>query len=236
MSATDGLKARWQDWSRRFAALQPREKTLVAVAVAAVIVLGGFTLWVDPALQQSARLKKALEQQQNELSLLQTQIVALASKDGDPDAANRAALVEVRKQLTATDAEIHAFDGILVAPRRMPLLLQTLLAKHRGLALVSLTTLAPQPLIEPKSTKTEKDNTRGAAEKPALAGGNLYKHGLEIKLAGGYAELAAYVAELQASPQKMLWGKMSLEVKQYPVSELTLTIYTLSPEATWLVV
>lgn len=232
----DAFKARWQGWSRRFAALQAREKVLISAAVAVGILFGGYTLWIEPALQQSARLQKTLAQQQSDLAAMQTQVVVLAGKSGDPDAPNRAALQELRKKLAATDSEIHAFDNILVAPRRMPMLLQTLLARHRGLALVSLTTLAPQPLIETKDAKTGKEGGKNAAEQSVPPVGNLYKHGIEIKLAGGYPELAAYVAELQAGPQKLLWGRMSLDVKQYPVSELTLTVYTLSPEATWLIV
>ncbi len=69
-----------------------------------------------------------------------------------------------------------------------------------------------------------------------MPGGNIYKHGIEIKLAGGYGDLLAYVADLEASPQKLLWGGMRLTVKQFPVSELTLTVYTLSLDSIWLVV
>jgi MSHA biogenesis protein MshJ len=67
------------------------------------------------------------------------------------------------------------------------------------------------------------------------AGSNIFKHGIEIKIAGSYNDLLAYVSALEASPQKLLWGGMSLS-SQYPVSELTLTVYSLSLEAIWLAV
>lgn len=86
--------------------------------------------------------------------------------------------------------------------------------------------MPPRPLLE-------KAATREGAAPPE---GNLYQHGIEIKLAGGYQDLLAYVAELDASPQKILRGKINLIVRQYPVSELTVTIYTLSLDARWLVV
>ncbi|MDP1652915.1 MAG: type II secretion system protein GspM [Rhodocyclaceae bacterium] len=232
----DKLKARWQGWSNRFAALQKREKTLIAAAVAVAILFGGYTLWVEPGQQQTDRLKKTLEQQQADLAQLQTQVAALVVRDSDPDSGNRSALQQLRNELVAMEREIKAFDGTLVAPKQAPALLQTLLARHRGLSLVSLTTLPPQPLIELPAAKAEKDGTRPAEKTPPMPGGNIYKHGIEIKLAGSYADLVAYVAELQASPQKMLWGGMKLTVKQHPVSELTLTIYTLSLDSTWLVV
>jgi len=230
------MKARWQNWAKQFAALQAREKALIAAALAVAILFGGYTVWIEPGLQQADRLKKTLEQQQTEQAQLQAQVAALAVQNSDPDSANRAALQQLRNELAAMEREIRAFDSTLVAPKQVPTLLQTLLARHRGLSLVSLTTLPPQPLIDQPVDKTEKGSAKSTEEAPQIPGGNIYKHGIEIKLSGSYADLVAYVAELQASPQKMLWGGMQLTVKQHPVSELTLTIYTLSLDSTWLVV
>lgn len=227
------LQTRWQEWSNRFAVLQPREKTLVAAAVAVAILFGGYSLWIEPGMLQAERLKKTLAQQQTEQTQLQEQVAALAVRNSDPDSANRAALQRLREEIAVTEREIGAFGNTLVPPQRIPALLQTLLARHRGLTLVSLTTLPPRPIIESSERKKTGEQKNESAPLP---GGNLYKHGIEIKLAGGYQDLLAYVAELDASPQKLLRGGMSLVVKQHPVSELTLTIYTLSLDATWLVV
>lgn len=228
------LQVRWQGWSQRFAALQRREKILVIAAIAMAILFGGYSLWIEPALLRAERLKKTLAQQQAEQAQLQAQIAALTERDHDPDAANRSALQQLAAQVAATEREIGAFGETLMPPQRIPALLQTLLARHRGLTLVSLTTLPPLPLIDRPATG--KEGAKEVQEQASPAGGNLFKHGIEIKLAGGYAELLAYVAELDASPQRLLRGSMRLVTKQYPVSELTLTIYTLSLDSTWLVV
>lgn len=230
-------QARWQEWSKRFGALQQREKTLVIAALAVAILFGGYSLWIEPGMLQADRLKKTLAQQQAEQTQLQEQVAALAARNGDPDSANRAALDKLRAEVAATEREIGAFGNTLVPPQRIPALLQTLLARHRGLTLLSLTTLPPQPLIELSAgDKHDKAAAQPAEAAAPLPGGNLYKHGIEIKLAGGYQDLLAYVAELDASPQRMLRGGMRLVVRQHPVSELTLTIYTLSLDSTWLVV
>lgn len=228
------LQARWQEWSKRFAALQPREKYLVIAALAVAILFGGYSLWIEPGMLQAERLKKTLAQQQAEQAQLQEQVAALAARNGDPDTANRAALNKLREELAATDREIGAFGNALVPPQRIPALLQTLLARHRGLTLVSLATLPPQPLIEIPAG--DKGAAQPAQAPAPLPGGNLYRHGIEIKLAGRYQDLLAYVAELDASPQRLLRGGMRLVVRQHPVSELTLTVYTLSLDPTWLVV
>ncbi len=231
------LQARWQEWTKRFAALQPREKILIAAALAVAILFGGYSLWIEPGLLQVERLKKTLAQQQAEQAQLQDQVAALATRNDDPDAANREALQRLGEEVAAIEREIGAFGNTLVPPQRIPALLQTLLARHRGLTLVSLATLPPQPLIElPASDKSGEPGAKPAEEAAPLPEGNLYKHGIEIKLAGGYHDLLAYVAELDASPQRLLRGGMRLVVRQHPVSELTLTIYTLSLDSTWLVV
>lgn len=230
------LKVRWQAWSERFAAMQAREKQMVAFALVALILFGGYTGWIEPGKLQAARLRQTIEQQQGEQAQLLAQVQALAAENKDPDAARRVQLQQLREQLATLDRDIKQFDRSLVASSQAPALLQTLLARHRGLTLVSLTTLAPQALIEPPEKKEPKDGGKPAAEAPPMPGGNIYKHGIEIKLAGNYHDLLAYVAELEASPQKLLWGGMRLVVKNHPVSELTLTVYTLSLDETWLVV
>lgn len=230
------LKLQWHNWAARFAALQQREKVMVVGATLIVILFGGYSLWIEPAQLQAARLTKTLAQQQTELAELNAQLAALAAQMGDPDAPNRAALEQIGKQLAETDREIHGFDRVLITPAQAPALLQTLLAKHRGLSLVSLNTLPPQPLIAPPAKKDAKPGEESGKPATAVPGGNIYKHGIEIKIAGGYQDLLTYVRELESGPQKLLWGGMSLNVQKHPISELTLTVYSLSLESAWLVV
>lgn len=220
------LKERWKNLSARFSVLQPRERALIAVSVAAAILLGGYSLWIEPARLESKRLENRLAQQREEKSKLEEEVATLTARVSDPDAENRTALQRLQTELSLAEGEIAAYGNTLIAPERMPALLQKLLMQHRGLTLVSMKTLPPRPLV-------------GSPEKPekvAPMEGNLYQHGIEIKLAGGYQDLLAYVAELDASPQKLLRGSLSLAVRQYPVSELTLTLYTLSLDSRWLVV
>jgi MSHA biogenesis protein MshJ len=239
MAGGGGLKARWQAWSARFAALQPREKYLVVGALGFVILFGGYSFWIEPAQLHKARIRKALAQQITEQEQLRAQVMGLTVQSGDPDAANREALGKLHGQLADAERDLKVFDRTLVTPQQAPALLQTLLTRHRGLNLVSLTTLAPQPLVEPPAPKTGagKEKAPGGADVPApLPGGNLYKHGIEIKLTGGYLDLLAYVSELEAGPQKLLWGGLRFDAGKYPVVEMTLTVYSLSLDATWLMV
>ncbi|MDO9243218.1 MAG: hypothetical protein Q7U32_05365, partial [Rhodocyclaceae bacterium] len=79
MADTSPLKARWQGWSSRFAAMQPREKHLIIGALAVAILFGGYSFWIEPGQQQTARLKKSLAQQQTEQEQLNAQLAGLKS-------------------------------------------------------------------------------------------------------------------------------------------------------------
>ena len=62
----------------------------------------------------------------------------------------------------------------------------------------------------------------------------MYKHGVQITVRGSYADLTQYMAALENLPTRMFWGMAKMNVVQYPTSELTLTLYTLSLDKTWL--
>jgi MSHA biogenesis protein MshJ len=67
---------------------------------------------------------------------------------------------------------------------------------------------------------------------PALA--TLYRHGVELQLEGSYADLLDYLKTLEAMPQRVLWGGISLKVEQHPKAVLTLRLYTISRDRHWL--
>lgn len=229
------MMEQWRALSARFAALQPREKYLICAAVLVVIMLGGYSVWVDPALARKAVAEKQIAQYRADMTTLGAQVAALQAQLKDPDAASRAAIAESRQRLTELDRQLSGFGKELVPPERMALLLQALLSRHRGLELVSLRTLPPLPVIPAQADKAgTKPTEAGKAEAPDS--GNIYKHGIEIKLAGGYQDLLNYLGEMESSPQRLLLGRMNLEVTRYPRVELTVTVYTLSLDRTWLVI
>jgi MSHA biogenesis protein MshJ len=227
------MNAQWQKLSARYAALSQRERLLIAVAVLALVFFLPLTVWVDPPGKRATTLRSQLATQEAELAALQAQIADLKTKLVDPDAANRKMLAELQAELGKIDGEIGSLDEKLVPPQKMGKVLQMVLSRHRGLSLVSLRSLAPEPLLPMPEEK------KGGPEKSAAAtrlDENLWRHGLEIRVAGSYGDLLAYVAELERAPQRLLWGGMTLKVTVWPRNELTLTVYTLSRERDWLAV
>ncbi len=62
----------------------------------------------------------------------------------------------------------------------------------------------------------------------------MYKHGVQITVRGSYADLVQYLTALEKLPTRMFWGTAKMKVVQHPTVELTLTLYTLSLDKTWL--
>jgi MSHA biogenesis protein MshJ len=220
------MKARLKQWAERIDACSLRERLLIFAMAALVLVTLVNTLALDPALAQRKLLQQQLSEQAARISAIQAQSQALAAaRANDPDAANRARLAELKRAIAASDARLESLQQSLVSPERMATVLQEVLGRKRGLKLVSLRTL-------PLSTLAEEEAK--AEEKAPAALGAIYRHGVEVTVEGSYGDLLAYVAELESLPWQVFWGGANLSVQVYPVSRLTLTLYTLSLEKTWL--
>lgn len=220
-----------QSWSRlndRYLALSRRERILVALALVLGPLMIGYSLFVDP---QNARLKvmettlasdgATAVRLQAEAANLQQQLAI------DPDAGRKADLSALNGERDKLDEQLRQFSSVLVRPEQMNGLLESLLARQVGLRLLSLKTLAPQSVLPVEEVK------EGQA-KPVERSFDLYRHGVEIRLEGGYGQLQAYLSQLEKLQQKLLWGQLNYRVIDFPRAELTLTVYTLSPDRTWL--
>jgi len=108
----------------------------------------------------------------------------------------------------------------------MAALLEQVFNRNGRLQLASMTTLPVTLLIEPLP---EAASSPAAAQEPKM-----YKHGVQITVRGSYADLLQYLTALEKLPTRMFWGEAKLRVVQYPTAELTLALYTLSLDKTWL--
>lgn len=62
----------------------------------------------------------------------------------------------------------------------------------------------------------------------------MFKHGVELRVAGSYADLYDYLQRLEKLPARMFWSRATLNAGDYPKVTLTVTIYTLSLDKAWL--
>lgn len=203
-----------------------RERALIFAAAAFAVVSLINTFFLDPLLAQQKGLSSQVVQQQEKMKETQAQLASLLqAKQADEHAPQRERIRQLREQIAEGDAYLKATQDKLVPPEKMAALLEQVLAKNSRLQLVALNTLPVSLFIEPSAD---------AATKAVGQEKQIFKHGVQMTVRGNYADLMQYLAALEKMPTQMFWGMAKMNVVQYPNAELTVTLYTLSLDKTWL--
>jgi MSHA biogenesis protein MshJ len=204
-----------------------RERALIFVAAAFLLVSLINALFLDPLLSRQKKLSDQVIQQQEKMKETEASIASLLqAKQADANSPQRQRIRALRQQIADADAYLKARRDKLVPPDKMADLLEQVLSRNDRLKLVALTTLPVSPLIEPSGD--------AAAARTTVAEKQVYKHGVTITVRGSYADLLQYLAALEKLHAQMYWGLAKMVVVKYPYAELTLTLYTLSLDKTWL--
>lgn len=220
------MKERWDQFVAKIDAMSLRERALIFAAVAFALVAMIDSFFLNPLLQKQKRLSSQVVQQQEKMKEIQGQLAALLeAKQANKDAPQRERIRQLREQIAQGDTFLKETQDKLVPPERMAHLLEQVLAKNGRLQLVSLDTLQVSNFIEQAAKEPQ----------PATATGKqIYKHGVKITVRGSYADLTQYLQMLEKLPTQMFWGMADMNVVKYPQAELTLTLFTLSLDKTWL--
>jgi MSHA biogenesis protein MshJ len=206
-------------YADRVDAMSLRERVLIFLAVAVVLVAIVDSALLDPILRRQKASSQRIQQQQDEIRAMQAQVQAYAqARSGDGASGKRQRFDKGGAELAALDREIAEKQRGLVTPERMAKMLSEIVRRDPDIELVSLRTLAATGLA--------------SAWGSALSG--IYRHGIEVAVAGSYFKTLNYVGQLERLPAKILWGNMELQAGAYPKVTLKITLYTLSPEKTWL--
>jgi MSHA biogenesis protein MshJ len=216
-------------------ALSPRERIILFI-----LLLAGIWALMDALLLAPTEAARTLEQQKLVAAREQLEVAEdllnLHASQPDPLLAARQRLSNVRADLDARMQASSLLQARMVAPRDRASVLQDILAGQPGLRLVSLDTLAPEPVGVP-----EPDHARPTQQAPAVQTAQpppaaLYRHGVKLTLVGNYAALTRYMTRLERLPVGFYWARAELDAHAHPEISLTLILFTLSQEATWLTV
>ncbi len=201
------MKSLWQNGAARFDAMKPRERGLIAVAVLAGIVLVAYTAFIEPKLKQARLDVRNVTEQQ----------AALQVPERNPDVRARAELASLNQQLGELAGRFAAIETALVPPQRMSGLLEEMIGRDTGLRLISLKTLPVTPLLDKKAVDAAGGGARNRRRNRTM-------------------QRAAYLERLEKSKMKLLWSRVSLSAEDHPKLVMTLTVYSLSLDRTWLIV
>lgn len=229
------FRAQWQKLGAQFDAKVQRERMLIAVAAVGGVILLGNSFLVEPALARARQLQRQSEQQTMEANGLMAQADGIrAQLQMDPDAGRKAEIGQLKVRLAEVESSLKALEDGFVPPGQMNGVLENLLAGNGRVRLISLKSLAPTNLAEPPKPKDQEKAAEPVVQVPSPLG--LYKHGVELRLEGSYGDLYAWLAQLESSQRKLLWGEVRFAVTEYPRAVMSLTVYTLSTDKAWLAI
>ena len=207
------MNAQLNALATRIDALSLRERGILLAIALLVLYAISNQLFIAPTLQ-------GLQQKRIEITELQTKLAALQARTGllgqnaqDPLAQRRTRITELETQLAAQGEQFEAQLGRLVRPQQAAPLLRDLLAQTPGLRLLSLDSTPGAPLL-PNSTRTAR----------------IVRYNLDLRVEGSYMSALEYLRRLEQLPWTLFWEGVSLEVREYPHSEIQLTVYTLGQQ------
>jgi MSHA biogenesis protein MshJ len=246
------MKQSWQKLSLRIDAMSLRERALIFVMAAVILVVLVNALLLDPQFARQKQMSQKINAEQARIVAIQTDIQQkIQARRADPDQALRQQLERLRQQSGQLRGALEDTRKALVAPEKMPALLEAILRRDGRLQLVSLTTLPVADLAEPVTAGAKIAGANPGHDAPTAAAaagltgtaagasastgsGSIYRHGVELTVAGTYPDMLHYMAQLEAMPWQLYWGKADLQVEAWPQARLTLTLFTLSLDKKWI--
>lgn len=225
---TASLVQQWQEWTglalrhwrrlkRAHAARTASERRLLVLGAVAVAWFISDTLLIGPSYARFketsvryAKVRAELNSKRAESQRVNNDIQAMTAQLKDE--------VEAARQRVAIQKkDIDSFQSGLVPAREMRQVLQGLLARTDGVRLVAMKTLSPE--------ETAK-LTPGVQDVPGM-----YRHGLDVRVSGGFNDLYEWLASVERLPRRLLWSGLRLELDEEQRLFLSVRVITLSPDA-----
>lgn len=257
-AAWQPVGARLRRWHSAFNERSLRERALMVGAAGLLALAAADQLWLQQAYNDYQQARQEHQQAHQQQLQLREQLTQLAQQTSARLRQDRVELQTWRQRVRDGDSELRKYEATLVGADRMVDLLGTVLAGHGQVKVKQMRSLGRVDLLAPAgdgatltAPATPPAGTRAATPAaaasaavaaaasttppgPAAAPQSLYRHGVELVLEGSYMELLGYVRELEELPQNLLWGSARLQALQYPTTQLTLRLYTLSRDPIWL--
>lgn len=222
------FKQYWETGSQKFEALNNREKRLVFGAILCVFY-GIYTAFIEPVANNIQKINTEIQKNESEQHSLELQLNILTQKSIHPTkSAEKIKAEALNENVALLSDKIEHLKSALISPKKVPDLLNDLLSQDQNLRLVNLKTL--------DSTGLFAHNEKHANHAHALP---VFKHGVEMTIEGRYLDLTQYIEKLERMPWHILWEKAVIEVEKnpespFPLSQLTLVVYSLSLDKAWL--
>ena len=225
--------AQWLAYSEKFSNTTAREQYLIIVTGLVAIVFILYSVFLDVPFQRIEQLNRQISetQQSNQNNKNSIQVLEQALLE-DPNVALRKELSQYQAKLGEIDEQLLSLTSDLIDPIQMRYALIKLLKLQKGVKLLSFEVLPARAVTKAKLASNDKPDANevqvtstSQAEPKQL---RLYRHGIKIKPQGQYFQLKDYLSQLEGLTWKFFWQEFDYRLKEYPVSELEVEIYSLS--------
>jgi MSHA biogenesis protein MshJ len=223
------MKQLWFDYNQKFLQLSSREQILLLLSGLAVIFFFMSFVFIEQQQANMIKFDKQIQTMRSDNSNLDIIIndykLALAR---NTDLETQQNIEQLNVQLSEIDNKFSLLNKNLISPKQMRTALIKLLALEPGVSLLSFELMEAEPILKSDPKLMPKIVANQANNKASDL--NFYKHVMKIKLSGQYFQLRNYLAQLEQLNWTFFWQDFHLQVKDYPLNEVDITIYSLGAE------
>jgi MSHA biogenesis protein MshJ len=196
-------------WTQRINAASLRERAMMFASAAVALVAAADALVISPALAERKALGAQLREQTQQVDALRARQTASAraADDDTPESRQRRAIAAARLELAQLEPRIRSQLAARDEIARLPAVLDRLLARHDHLTLVHLSSTDPGTSRIPAA-----GDAPIAAASPAVGerSRGVQWRGVELGVAGRWADLVRYLDELEAEMPGLRWGLLRI--------------------------
>lgn len=218
---TTALRTRLHHWADVVNARTVRERALLFLTLMVVVYGFAVTVVFAPLQKEHSRLRQIVEDRSAEVAALNAQLQNDATRQSSEILARTVRLDELKTQLREIERSGAKLNKQLVPPKEMIRLVTQLLNGNPRLRWIEMESLKPTVMTESQAAELAD-------------GAVIYKHGMRVRFSGEYRDIVEYLRTLEALPWTLFWGDVALEVDQPPRSTVSVLIYTLSTQDTWI--
>jgi len=209
-----------------------RERILLPASILVAGLFCSYALFFEPQGVKRHQVKEQIVELNTTVAELDRQAEAIESRaQDDPDREHRLRQQQLQAEIGRLDERLKDLTVDLISPRDMAEVLRGLLTRQGGMKLVSLENLPAVELLPAAENEAGAENETAADDTERI---NLYRHPVRIVVSGSYLQALDYLRELERMPRKLFWDELEIVVGDYPHTEISLTVYTLSHRKGWI--
>lgn len=230
--------SKWQEYSDKFNNISSREQYLIILTGLVAVIFITFSLFIDKSLIETSELEEKTTRLMSENKTSRSSIAMFEDAlQKDPNEALNKQVLAYENKLKAVDDKLLLLTSELINPIQMRFALLELLQVQKGVSLQSFQLLGAQALMENNDDVPTENKEQNENNAPSLNTNNktdsasdvtLYQHGIRLTLTGKYFQLRDYLTQLEAMSWKFFWKDFTYTLKEYPLGELQIEMYSLS--------